>query len=535
MSKGAAAAASVDRAAKVWSLIKRRGFLFPSAGPYATRGLIDYGPLGTLLKNNLRDAWWRDEVTMRGDVHPVDTSILTPPSALRASGHLEHFTDPLVDCRLSGMRFRADHAPQLAIEEGGRIRIRAGSPAEAEQWAATVRTQHAPGARVDVRKSDVLLYVQAGGDAAAGLVLEPGVRVPDFSGLASPATNSPFLTSPRSFNLMFRTWEGSVDVVDGATSAAHRAMTSSPGSPPSLTELRGALAQQLDRSSMYLRPETAQGIFMQYKACAAALPASPPFGLAQVGRAFRNEINVEHGPFRALEFEQMEIEFFVPPGDDVTWFDHWRSRRLAWWTSLLGSRAEVRAVDHPSDKLAHYARACTDVEFKFPWGWGEIEGIANRGDFDLRCHFGDGGDGGEPLPCVIEPSAGLGRGVLAVLFDAYDEAPNTGRTVMRINPRIAPIQAAVLPLVKSRPEFVLEAEQVAARLRAAGVVVRLDANHSIGRRYARHDEIGTPVCLTIDGAEPSGTMTLRDRDSGAQERIHVDHIVERVKTLTGRL
>jgi glycyl-tRNA synthetase len=443
---------------KIVALCKRRGFIFPSSEIYGGVGsTYDFGHYGVLLKTNVKNEWWRSMITERDDIVALDSAILQHPRVWEASGHLEGFTDPLVDCRTCGLRFRADHLQELQCG-----RKPSKHPGEAEECD---------------------------------------------------------LTEARDFNLMFETTVGPV-------------------------KESGSVA--------YLRPETAQGIFINFKNVLQFSRKKPPFGIAQVGKSFRNEITPGNFIFRTREFEQMEMEFFVPPAEAQKWFEHWLAEREHWYTSL-GIRADhLRLRAHDADELSHYSSGTSDVEYLFPSTdsvggarWSELEGIANRGDFDLTRHaefsgekleYFDQSTGERYVPHVIEPAAGADRATLAFLVDSYDEEVVTGdgggagelRTVLRLHPRLAPVKVAVLPLLKKdgQPEL---AHEVHRAVRAV-VQAEYDDGGSIGKRYRRQDEIGTPFCLTIDHQSVGDrTVTLRDRDSLSQERIPIEGIAAEIE------
>jgi glycyl-tRNA synthetase len=449
---------------KIVALCKRRGFVFPSSEIYGGVGsTYDFGHYGVLLKGNVKSEWWRAMLQEHDDIVAIDSAILQHPRVWEASGHLAGFTDPLVDCKTCGQRFRADHLGDLQC---GR------KPSK-----------------------------------------HPG------------ETDECDLTEARDFNLMFETTIGPVKE-SGATA--------------------------------YLRPETAQGIFVNFKNVLQFSRKQPPFGIAQVGKSFRNEITPGNFIFRTREFEQMEMEFFVPPGEATSWFEHWLQERERWYTDLGIRPDHLRLRAHEQDELSHYSSGTSDVEYLFPIGWSELEGIANRGDFDLTQHakfsgekleYFDQASGERYVPHVIEPAAGADRATLAFLVDAYDEevvqgtntdgtdtnakGAGTGetRTVLRLHPRLAPIKAAVLPLVKKdgQPELAHEIHD-ALRRRAGMGMVEYDESGSIGKRYRRQDEIGTPFCLTIDHQSgDDGTITLRERDSLAQERLSIEGIAEEIE------
>jgi len=425
---------------KIVALCKRRGFIFASSEIYGGLGsTYDYGHYGVLLKTNVKNEWWRAMLQERDDIVALDSAILQHPKTWEASGHLAGFTDPMVDCRHCGKRFRADHLPEL---ECGRKPSK--HPGEAEACD---------------------------------------------------------LTEARDFNLMFETTMGPVKD-SGAT--------------------------------VYLRPETAQGIFVNFKNVLQFSRKKPPFGIAQIGKSFRNEITPGNFIFRTREFEQMEMEFFVPPDDAPRWYEHWKQARLDWYTEL-GLRADhLRLREHEQSELAHYSTGTADVEYRFPIGWSELEGIADRGDFDLSAHSEHSGQKLEYfdpqtkeryVPHVIEPAAGADRATLAFLADAYDEEEVAGelRTVLKLHPRLAPVKVAVLPLVRKdgQPEV---AREIVAALRGR-MQTECDEGGSIGKRYRRQDEIGTPYCVTVDHQTLEDlTVTVRDRDSLEQERIAIDEV-----------
>jgi glycyl-tRNA synthetase len=436
---------------KIVALCKRRGFVFPSSEIYGGVGsTYDFGHYGVLLKANVKNEWWRAMITERDDIVAIDSAILQHPRVWEASGHLEGFTDPLIDCRTCGRRYRADHLQEL---ECGR------KPSK-----------------------------------------HPG------------ETDECDLTQARDFNLMFETTIGPV-------------------------KESGSVA--------YLRPETAQGIFINFKNVLQFSRKKPPFGIAQVGKSFRNEITPGNFIFRTREFEQMEMEFFVPPDEAQRWFEHWLAERELWYTNLGIRPDHLRLRAHDTDELSHYSSGTSDVEYLFPIGWSELEGIANRGDFDLTRHaefsgekleYFDQASGQRYVPHVIEPAAGADRATLAFLVDAYDEEVVSGegegagetRTVLRLHPRLAPVKAAILPLVKKdgQPELAREVHRAVRSV----VQAEYDEAGSIGKRYRRHDEIGTPFCLTVDHQSVEDrTVTLRDRDSLAQERIAIEGIAEQIE------
>ncbi|HLM51112.1 MAG TPA: glycine--tRNA ligase [Solirubrobacteraceae bacterium] len=427
---------------KIVGLAKRRGFVFPSSEIYGGLGsTYDYGHYGVLLKGNVRAEWWRAMLQERDDVVALDSAILQHPRVWEASGHLQSFTDPLVDCRACGQRFRADHLDQLECPR---------------------KPSRHPG------------------------------EGPDCD-----------LTEARAFNLMFETTIGPVQE-SGAT--------------------------------VYLRPETAQGIFINFKNVLQFARRKPPFGIAQTGKSFRNEITPGNFIFRTREFEQMEMEFFVAPDRAAEWFEYWTQVRYDWYVELGIRPDHLRLRPHGSEELSHYSSQTSDVEYLFPIGWSELEGVANRGDFDLRRHaefsgekleYFDQATGDRYVPHVIEPAAGADRATLAFLADAYDEDVQGGeaRTVLRLHPRLAPVKVAVLPLV--RKDGLPELARDIHRTLRPHLLSEYDEGGSIGRRYRRQDEIGTPFAVTVDHeSTEDGTVTLRDRDSLDQARVAVDGLLD---------
>lgn len=412
------------------SLAKRRGFVFPSAEIYGGLGAVyDYGPLGTLMKQNLRKLWMGRFVTSRPDIVPIESALLTNREVLVASGHEGGFTDPLVECRLCHERYRADHAIPKAKDH-----------------------EHD-------------------------------------------------LTEAKPFNLMFKTYAGPVEE---------------------------------SANLVYLRPETAQGMFVNFKLISEAMRLRPPFGIAQNGKAFRNEITTGNFIFRLREFEQAEIEYFVPPAEADTYFSDWVDAWKQFFADVGLTGERVRLREHGADELAHYAKGATDIEYEFPFGWSELAGVANRTDFDLKQHIEhstkdlswfDEETKERMVPYVIEPTLGIDRLMLALLVHALHISDGTdgreaGEMVLKLHPKVAPVTAAVFPLVKKDglPEI---AQEIVETLRTSGIgYIQYDPSGSIGRRYRRQDEIGTPFCITIDGdSKTDGTVTVRHRDTLKQERV----------------
>jgi glycyl-tRNA synthetase len=424
-----------DRFEQVVNLCKRRGFVFPSAEIYGGfRSTYDYGPVGVLMLRNVKEAWWRAMVQLRDDIVGLDAAILSPPAVWRASGHLESFTDPLVDCRNCKERFRLDQ-------------------------------------------------------------LEDPDTCPNCGKHGT-------FTEARQFNLLFKTHAGPV-------------------------EDEGSVA--------YLRPETAQGMFVDFKAVMETSRKRPPFGIAQIGKAFRNEITPGNFIFRTREFELMEVEYFVPPGEGPKWFEHWCAERLRWYVELGIPEDDLRLRPHDPEELSHYSSGTSDVEYRYPWGWGELEGIAQRTDFDLKRHaeasgekleYFDQASGERYVPHVVEPAAGATRSMMAFLLAAYDEDEVNGeqRTVLRLHHRLAPYQVAVLPL--SRKEPLPELAREVLHSLQPHAMCDYDETQAIGRRYRRQDEIGTPYCVTVDfDSVDDRAVTIRERDSLKQVRVPIDALV----------
>ncbi len=506
---------------KVISLCKRRGFVFQSSEIYGgLRSAYDYGPLGIELKRNIMNAWWRDMVHSREDVVGLDASIIMHPRVWEASGHLAGFSDPLVDCLVCKERFRADQAPQVAAGEA--VTLRFADKGRAKVALTVVNEQ----VGVELQRRGKELHGAIAGDR----------------GYVCAVCNSPFLSEERQFNLMFRSSLGAVDPMGALASAIES------GEFEGLTggDLRAKMDAYTKESAVYLRPETAQAMFVQFQNVQQSTAIKVPFGIAQMGKSFRNEITVEHFIFRSCEFEQMEMEFFCEPGTDDEWMDYWKSNRMAWWRKFANNPESFRLRPHEPEELAHYAKGCYDIEYLFPWGWGELEGVANRTDYDLQKHakysgakleYFDPQQQKKFVPYVIEPAAGATRGVLTYLLDAYHEeevstAKGTDtRVVLRLHPELAPIKVAVMPLVKKNnmPE---KARAVVEAFLARGISAKYDEQHAIGKRYRRHDEVGTPWCLTIDGETLNDdTITIRDRDTMAQRRIDIDAAVTEIEGL----
>jgi glycyl-tRNA synthetase len=509
----------IDVMQKVVSLCKRRGFVFQSSEIYGgLKSAYDYGPLGVELKRNLMNAWWRNMVHSRENVVGIDASIIMHPRVWEASGHLSGFSDPLVDCKICKERFRADQAPQASA--GDDVTMEFSDKGAAKTALGIIESQFGGGVE---RRGKTIVGAKAG-----------------ECGYVCPVCTSPFLSDERQFNLMFKSAIGSMDPM-GAVAAA---IESGDLNGLEGRELRSAIEALVKPSAVYLRPETAQAMFVQFANVQQSTALKIPFGIAQMGKSFRNEITVEHFIFRSCEFEQMEMEFFCEPGTDDEWMEYWKTERMNWWMQYANDPSKFRMRPHEPEELAHYAKGCFDIEYDYPWGWGELEGVANRTDYDLGKHSAASGqrlDYFDPVeqkrftPYVIEPAAGATRGVLVYLIDAYHEEEVEGprgtetRTVLKLHPELAPIKAAVLPLVKKdgMPE---KARTLMAAFSAAGINVKYDEQHAIGKRYRRHDEIGTPYCLTVDSETlDNDTVTIRDRDTMEQQRISMEDAVETVR------
>ena len=538
---------SVNRMEKIVSLCKRRGFIFQSSEIYGgLNGFWDYGPLGAELKRNVKELWWKSMTRLRDDIVGLEATIIMHPKVWKASGHVDTFSDPMSTCRACKKLVRSDQVWEML---------------ETTPWAEAVRTA-APHGKPD---SDTLLKWAKGKGAKLvpnlAFVKNPDVILPRVAAHAAEIESNPNLllqvlctaesgaplampcphcggelTEPRPFNLMFKTYVG-----------------------PAATE----------EDIAYLRPETAQAIFAQFKNVVDSSRVKVPFGICQIGKAFRNEVTPRNFTFRSREFEQMELEFFIKPDEVVQqqagsvaqigegpvptepqanwgweiWHKYWVEERFRWYESIGLKRSSLEEYWQKPEELAHYARATVDILYKFPFGTQELEGIAARSNFDLTQHQTHSGKSMEYfdqeanvryVPHVIEPSAGVDRLILALLSEAFEEeevADEKGnkevRTVLRFHPRVAPIKAGIFPLLKNKPELVHKALEVRDMLRPL-MNVFYDDSGAIGRRYRRQDEAGTPFCITIDfdtvgenGPEKEGTVTLRHRDSMTQERVRI--------------
>jgi len=506
------------------SLAKRRGFVFQSSEIYGgLNGCWDYGPLGVELLRNIKESWWR-EMTYRDDIEGIDAAILMHPRVWEASGHVQSFSDPMIDCRACKSRYRVDNfldelpakrkkellkgyidssaADGLLDVAFEIVRAGVGEKLDPTHWAGLHGQE----------RTDALHHVVNGigdSDLAAiferlGSEMDQAVRIVTSPDAVCPnCGNKGTFTQPRQFNLMFKTFIGPLE----------------------------------DTSSVvYLRPETAQGIFVNFNNVLQSSRQKVPFGIAQIGKSFRNEINTKNFLFRTREFEQMEMQFFINPNDGEKWYEYWREQRWNWFLGLGMTPEKLRRKPH--EKLAHYAAAAEDIEYEFPFGWGEIEGIHNRTNYDLSRHaefsgkkleYYDQAANERYVPYVIETAVGASRSTMAFLCDAYREEEVNGekRTVLRFHPKLAPYKLAVLPLVNKdgMPEF---AEKLYRDVQRSFKTF-YDDSGAVGRRYRRQDEVGTPFSTTIDGQTlEDGTVTVRDRDSMEQVRIPAESVREYV-------
>ena len=470
------------------SLSKQRGFVFQSSEIYGGLGSTwDYGPLGVELKRNVKNLWWDNMITSRSNVVGMDASILMHPKVWEASGHVENFHDPLVDNKISKKRYRLDHLLEEQSEEVITNLLKKLNLKKSSDSESTIQSI------VSQLLSD---------EASSGtFIIDSGVIDPHTKEVGE-------WTNTRQFNLMFKTHIGPVS----------------------------------DSSSIaYLRPETAQGIFVNYLNVQSTSRQKLPFGIGQIGKAFRNEITTGNFIFRTREFEQMEMEFFCHPNETSKWLDFWKQERLEWFKSLGINEDKLRLRAHGEDEMAHYSSACYDIEYKFDFGWSELEGIADRGTYDLDQHmkhsnkkltYFDQVNNAHFVPAVVEASAGVDRAMLTILADAFcqEEVNGEKRTVMKLSPKIAPIKVAVFPLMNKldMPDF---ADKITDDLRNNNIASFYDQGGSIGKRYRRQDEAGTPFGITVDhDTMEDNTVTLRYRDTMKQERIPADKIVKVLKS-----
>jgi len=464
------------------SLSKQRGFVFQSSEIYGGLGSTwDYGPLGVELKRNIKNLWWQNIVTSRENVVGMDAAILMHPKVWEASGHVENFHDPLVDNKISKKRYRLDHLLEEQSEDVLNLIIEKLNIDKTLDFELTIQAI-----------VSTLLYKES---ESGQLIIDCGV-IDSFTKEVGDWTNI------RQFNLMFKTHVGPVS----------------------------------DSSSVaYLRPETAQGIFVNYLNTQTTSRQKIPFGIAQIGKAFRNEITTGNFIFRTREFEQMEMEFFCKPDETSKWLEYWSNERMKWFESLGINKEKLRLRAHGNDELAHYSSACFDVEYKFDFGWSELEGIADRGTYDLNQHikhsnkkltYFDQQNNEHFVPAVVEASSGVDRALLTVLADAFTQEEVNGdkRTVLKLSPRIAPIKVAVFPLFNKNnmPEI---SQKIISELKNNGIACFYDAGGSIGKRYRRQDEAGTPFGITVDhDTLEDNTVTLRNRDTMEQVRVPIDNL-----------
>jgi glycyl-tRNA synthetase len=498
---------------KIVSLCKRRGFVYPASEIYGgINGFWDYGPLGVLLKNNIRDSWWRNMVECPPlgpdgspiDMVGIDTAIIQNPKTWIASGHAGGFSDPMIDCRACKTRIRADHLMVLIITRAeDNAKIYFSGVGNREEVAA--HNEKKMRRLKDQPHSESFVAITT-------LPEEERAKVP-----CPQCEEKGSLTEPKQFNLMLTTEIGAVDPVKA-----------------------------------YLRPETAQGIFLNYKNVIDTTRVKMPFGVAQIGKSFRNEVTPRNFIFRSREFEQMEMEWFCHPDEARTWYDFWKVQRMNWWKSLGVKESNLRFRDHAQDELSHYSKMTVDIEYLYPFtapDFGELEGIAHRGEFDLTQHQQHSGQrldyfdqelqlklkeqGASPeeikaksryIPNVIEPASGLTRAVLVLLCEAYaEDSTRPSPVYMKFDPKMAPVKAGIFPLVNKEgmPEI---AQKLYMDLRTK-FMCEYDPKQSIGKRYARMDEIGTPYCITIDGdTTKDQTVTIRERDTLKQDRVAIDQV-----------
>lgn len=458
----------MDLMEKIVALCKRRGFIYPGSEIYGgLGGTWDYGPAGVLLKKNIKDLWWKDMVQLRNDIVGIDAAIMMNPRAWEASGHVEAFTDPLVECKICHKRFRADHIFEL-LEKIHRI-----------------SRQNNTSSTLTDKEAEMLFCEKKPGQHE----FEKKHTLQDF-------------TEPRNFNLLVKAYLG---VIEGK------------------------------QSEIYLRGEITNGVHVNFKNVLDSTRVKIPFGIAQIGKAFRNEITPGNFTFRSREFEQMEVQYYIKPDEKEgkKWFDYWKQNRMDWYLNLGMKKENLRFRNHESHERAHYAKAATDIEYQAPWGWSEFMGIHHRGDWDLKRHqeysgksmtYKDPVENEEYLPWDIETSAGVDRSALFFLIDAYHEEEK--RIVLKLHPHLAPFKVAVFPLVANKSELIDKAKSINDSLKT-DMMVAWDERGNIGKRYFAQDEIGTPWCVTIDYQSlTDNTITIRDRDTTKQIRYPIDRLKE---------
>ena len=464
---------------KLVSLSKRRGIIFPSSEIYGGLASVwDYGPVGVEIKRNIKDLWWKSFVSEREDILGFDASILMHPNVWQASGHLDSFSDPLVECSETGKRYREDNIFIVEKEDKGKKQL------------------------FSIEANDI--------EEAKNLINDKSAEIKnlkDYKEKNPPSPEGGILSEPRMFNLMFKTFMGPLEN---------------------------------ENATVYLRPETAQAMFVNFINVFNSSRKKIPFGIAQQGKSFRNEITPGNFTFRTREFEQMEMEWFCKPGEDENWHKYWIDFSMEWFKQYGIRKENLRLRNHDKNELPHYSKASADIEYNFPWSWGELETISNRTDYDLKAHtklsgkdltYFDQSTNERYTPFVIEPSMGADRSVLAYLCDAYCEESleNETRTLLKLHPKIAPITVAILPLSKN--EKLSSLSKKVHDILKSKYNTQYDDTQSIGRRYRRQDEIGTPICVTIDfeTVENDNSVTIRNRDTMEQIRVNIDRIVEGIE------
>ena len=464
---------------KLVSLSKRRGIIFPSSEIYGGLASVwDYGPVGVEIKRNIKDLWWKSFVSEREDILGFDASILMHPNVWQASGHLDSFSDPLVECSETGKRYREDNIFIVEKEDKGKKQLFSIEANDIEDANNQIK--------------DKLVEI---------------TNLKDYEENNPPSPEGGILSEPRMFNLMFKTFMGPLEN---------------------------------ENATVYLRPETAQAMFVNFINVFNSSRKKIPFGIAQQGKSFRNEITPGNFTFRTREFEQMEMEWFCKPGEDENWHKYWIDFSMDWFKQYGIRKENLRLRNHDKNELPHYSKASADIEYNFPWSWGELETISNRTDYDLKAHtklsgkdltYFDQSTNERYTPFVIEPSMGADRSVLAYLCDAYCEESleNETRTLLKLHPKIAPITVAILPLSKN--EKLSSLSKKVYDILKSKYNTQYDDTQSIGRRYRRQDEIGTPICVTIDfeSVENDNAVTIRNRDTMKQIRVNIDRIIEGIE------
>lgn len=498
---------------KLVSHCKEYGFIYPSSEIYdGLSAVYDYGPYGVELKNNIKTYWWKSMTQMNDNIVGLDSAIFMHPKIWKASGHVDAFNDPLVDNKDSKKRYRADvliedaisKIEAKAVKEIEKAKVRFGESFDEQMYRSTNPRVKEYDQKIEESKARLA-------DAMTRSDMESLYKMLEDLEIVDPDTGSKNWTEVRQFNLMFSTQLGNIAGEEG---------------------------------KLYLRPETAQGIFVNFLNVQKTTRQKIPFGIAQIGKAFRNEIVARQFIFRMREFEQMEMQFFVKPGEELKWYDHWKNQRMNWHRAIGISKDKFKFHDH--DNLAHYANAAVDIQFDFPFGFKELEGIHSRTDFDLKSHqelsgkklqFFDTETNESYVPFVVETSLGCDRMFLAIISEAYSEemvpdadGNESQRIVLKLHPALSPIKCAVLPLLKNKPELVQKAQDILKQLKSSFVCV-YDEKDAIGRRYRRQDALGTPYCITIDFETlEDNTVTIRDRDNLIQTRIKMEEIINIVES-----